>query len=92
MSKRGKRYTKEFRYQMVQLVRAGREIPELSKEFGVSVWSIRNWVKQAARDAGTGDQGLTSSTANANVTILLCSTSTKLASLRTLFGFFLRYA
>ena len=61
MSRRGKRYTKEFRYQMVQLVRAGREIPELSKEFGVSVWSIRNWVKQAARDAGTGDQGLTSS-------------------------------
>jgi transposase len=60
MSKRGKRYTREFRYQIVQLVRAGREIPELSKEFGVSVWSIRNWVKQAARDAGTGDQGLTS--------------------------------
>ena len=60
MSKRGKRYTKEFRYQMVQLVPSGREIPELSKEFGVSVWSIRNWVKQAARDAGTGDQGLTS--------------------------------
>jgi transposase len=60
MSKKGKRYTKEFRYQMVQLVRSGREIPELSKEFGVSVWSIRNWVKQAARDAGTGDQGLTS--------------------------------
>jgi transposase len=46
---------------MVQLVQAGREIPELSKEFGVSVWSIRNWVKQAARDAGTGDQGLTNS-------------------------------
>ena len=60
MSKKGKRYTKEFRYQIVQLVRAGREIPELSREFGVSVWSIRNWVKQAARDAGTGDQGLTS--------------------------------
>lgn len=60
MSQQGKRYTKEFRYQMVQLVRAGRAIPELSREFGVSVWSIRNWVKQAARDAGTGDQGLTS--------------------------------
>jgi transposase len=60
MSKRGKRYTREFRYQIVELVRAGREIPELSREFGVSVWSIRNWVKQAARDAGTGDQGLTS--------------------------------
>ena len=60
MSNRGKRYTREFRHQMVQLVRAGREIPQLSKEFGVSIWSIRNWVRQAARDAGTGDQGLTS--------------------------------
>jgi transposase-like protein len=38
MSKKGRRYTKEFHYQMAQLVRAGREIPELSKEFGVSIW------------------------------------------------------
>src|ERR1019366_601260 len=60
MSKRGNRYTPEFRYQMVQLVRSGRDMRELTKEFGVSIWSIRNWVKQAARDAGTGDQGLTS--------------------------------
>src|ERR1039458_10848238 len=56
----GNRYTPEFRYQMVQLVRSGRDMRELTKEFGVSIWSIRNWVKQAARDAGTGDQGLTS--------------------------------
>jgi len=60
MSKRGNRYTPEFRYQMVQLVRSGRDMRELTKEFGDSIWSIRNWVKQAARDAGTGDQGLTS--------------------------------
>jgi len=60
MSKRGNRYTPEFRYQIVELVRSGRGVMELSKEFGVSIWSIRNWVKQAARDAGTGDQGLTS--------------------------------
>src|ERR1039458_7454767 len=60
MSKRGNRYTPEFRYQMVQLVRSGRDMRELTKEFGVSIWSIRNWVKQAARDAGTGDQGLRS--------------------------------
>jgi transposase len=60
MSNKKKRYTREFRQQMVQLVRAGREIIELSKEFGVSVWSIRNWAKQASRDAGRGDGGLTS--------------------------------
>ena len=60
MSSKKKRYTREFRQQMVQLVRAGREIIELSKAFGVSVWSIRNWAKQAARDAGRGDGGLAS--------------------------------
>jgi transposase len=60
MSKRGKRYTQEFRYQIVQLVRSGRDMRELTKEFGVSIWSVRNWVKQASRDASTGDGGLTS--------------------------------
>ena len=32
-SNRGKRYTHEFRQQMVQLVRGGRESVELSKEW-----------------------------------------------------------
>ena len=32
---------------------------ELSREFGVSEWAITRWVKQAARDAGRGDGGLT---------------------------------
>ena len=32
----------------------------LAKEFGCSIWSIRKWVAQAARDAGNGDGGLTS--------------------------------
>ncbi len=38
MSNKSKRYTAEFRHQMV---RTGREIVELSKEFRVSIWSIR---------------------------------------------------
>ena len=37
----------------------GRSFNELSKEFGVTSWSIRNWVKQAARDGGRGDGGVT---------------------------------
>lgn len=60
MASKSKRYTREFRHQLVELVRAGRRIVELSKEFGVSIWSIRQWVKQAARDIGRGDGGLTS--------------------------------
>jgi transposase len=58
-SKTSKRYTPEFRRQMVELVRAGRKPGELSREFGPTPWSISLWVKQADRDAGRGDGGLT---------------------------------
>jgi len=58
-SKRANRYTPEFRQQMVELVRAGRQPKQLSREFGCSHWSIKTWVKQADRDAGRGDGGLT---------------------------------
>ena len=33
--------------------------PELSREFGPTQWAIALWVKQADRDAGRGDGGLT---------------------------------
>src|SRR5687767_11718930 len=59
-SKKGVRYTPEFRRQMVELVRAGRKLPELSREFGCTGWSISRWVQQADRDEGHGDGGLTS--------------------------------
>ena len=59
MASRATRYTPEFRRQMIELVRAGRSIAQLEKEFGVTDWSIRRWVKQAARDSGRGDGGLT---------------------------------
>jgi transposase len=60
MVSKGKRYTPEFRRQMVELQRSGRSFEELGREFGVTSWSIRQWVKRAARDAGRGDGGLTS--------------------------------
>jgi transposase len=44
---------------MVALYRAGRGFNELAAEFGVTSWSIRQWVKRADRDAGGGDGGLT---------------------------------
>jgi transposase len=58
-SKTSKRYTREFRQQMVELHRGGQSIPKLSREFGPSPWTIALWVKQADRDAGRGDGGLT---------------------------------
>jgi transposase len=44
---------------MVELVAAGRSPEELAHEFEPTAQSIRNWVTQAARDAGHGDGGLT---------------------------------
>jgi transposase len=60
MAEKSIRYTPEFKRQMVGLVRAGRKPAALSKEFGPSAWTIALWAKQARRDAGDGDGGLTS--------------------------------
>ena len=59
MAKKGTRYPAEFRRQMVELVWAGRKFEDLSREFGPTDWTIRNWVKQVERDAKGGDGGLT---------------------------------
>ena len=40
-------YPAAFREQIVELARAGRGLKQLSREFGVSANSIRNWVQQA---------------------------------------------
>ena len=52
MSKSHPPYPAEFRQQMVELVRAGRNPEELAREFGCNGQSIRNWVTQAAVDGG----------------------------------------
>ena len=53
-------YAREFRRQMVDLVRAGRSPEELAKEFEPTAKSIRDWVAQADRDEGRRADGLTS--------------------------------
>ncbi len=60
MAEKTVRYTPEFKRQLVALVRTGRTPSSLSKEFGPSTWTIGLWVKQSARDVGSGDGGLTS--------------------------------
>jgi len=59
MAKTTTRYTPEFKRQMVDLVRSGRKPADLAREFEPTAWTIALWVKQAARDAGKGDGGLT---------------------------------
>jgi transposase len=43
-------YPPEFRRQIVELVRAGRAVEDLAREFEPSAQAIRTWVKQADRD------------------------------------------
>ena len=52
-------YPPEFRQQIVDLVRSGRSIEELAKEFEPSSGAMRNWVKQADLDEGRRSDGLT---------------------------------
>ena len=53
-------YPPEFRRQMVELVRAGRNPEDLAREFEPSSQTIRNWVAQADRDEGRRQDGVTS--------------------------------
>lgn len=53
-------YPPEFRQQLIELVRAGRTVAELAREFEPSAQTISNWVKQADRDGGRRTDGLTS--------------------------------
>ena len=59
MAKKHSPYAPEFRRQMIDLVRAGRNPEELAKEFEPSAQAIRNWVAQADRDEGRREDGLT---------------------------------
>jgi transposase-like protein len=45
-------YPPEFRRQMVELVRSGRDPEQLAREFEPSARTIRNWVAQADPDEG----------------------------------------
>ena len=47
-------YPAAFRQQMVELVRAGRGITDLAREFGCNASSIHAWVKAAGSFDGSG--------------------------------------
>ena len=52
-------YPPEFRQRIVDLVRKGRTPEELGRQFEPSAQCIRNWVRQADRDEGHRQDGLT---------------------------------
>jgi transposase len=49
-------YSPEFRRQMVELVRAGRDPEELAREFEPTSHSIRHWVAVADRQDGRREE------------------------------------
>ncbi len=59
MPKSHRPYPPELRQRIVELVRKGRSPEELAQQFEPSAQAIRNWVKQAALDAGQRLDGLT---------------------------------
>ena len=59
MPKSHRPYPPEFRQRLIELVRKGRTAEELARQFEPSAQAIRNWMKQAALDAGERTDGLT---------------------------------
>ena len=60
---RGRRsFTPEFKAEIVQLCQQGdRSIGQVARDFDLTETAVREWVRQAERDAGTpGEGGLTS--------------------------------
>jgi len=49
-------YSAEFRRQMIDLVRAGRDPEDLAREFEPTSQSIRNWVARADRKEGLREE------------------------------------
>jgi len=49
-------YSPEFRRQIVDLVRAGRDPADLAREFEPTAQAIRNWVVQADRQEGRREE------------------------------------
>jgi transposase len=55
-------FTPEFKAEIVELCQRGdRSIGQVARDFDLTETAVREWVRQAERDAGTrGDGGLTS--------------------------------
>ena len=59
MPKKRPVYPPEYRQRLIELVRSGRSIESLSREFEPSAATIRAWAKQADLDEGRRQDGLT---------------------------------
>ena len=54
-------FTPEFKAEIVELCQRGdRSIGQVARDVDLTETAVREWVRQAERDAGSGDGGLTS--------------------------------
>lgn len=44
----GKRYTQAFKQEALALITAGRNMSQVSRDLGVSIWTLGEWKKQAS--------------------------------------------
>jgi len=55
-------FTPEFKAEIVELCQRGdRSVGQIAKDFDLTETAVREWLKQAERDAGTRTDGLTTS-------------------------------
>ena len=55
-------FTPEFKGEIVELCQRGdRSVGLVAKDFDLTETAVREWLRQAERDAGIGDGGLTTS-------------------------------
>jgi len=54
-------YPPEFRHKVLELVRSGRSVAEVSRQFDVTRQTIMNWLKHDDADSGRREDVLTSS-------------------------------
>jgi transposase len=56
--RRRRSFTAEFKAEIVELCQRGdRTVGQVSKDFDLTETAVREWVKQAERDAGTSEDG-----------------------------------
>jgi transposase len=59
--RRRRSFTVQFKAEIVELCQRGdRSVGQVAKDFDLTETAVREWVKQAERDAGTRADGLTS--------------------------------
>ena len=56
--RRRRSFTAEFKAEIVELCQRGdRSVGQVAKDFDLTETAVREWVRQAERDAGTRDDG-----------------------------------